>query len=114
MNKIRGVNYFGTETIDSDGRRHSNLRVIRGNGDIELTETNIVFTRWFPKKKFIIPIETVIKTDTGKTHNSKTSLFPILKIYYKEGILIKVFGICVGNKEKTLLLQKLIENFISK
>jgi len=37
----RGANFYGYESIDSSGKHHSHLTVVRGAGDLFLTKQGI-------------------------------------------------------------------------
>lgn len=110
----RGANFYGIERIDSAGKRHYQLRVIRGNGDLTLTNKGVHFTRWVPRAEYFIPIDKIAKVDWGRFHNLRARLLPVLKIYYTEDGDTLVFGVCIGRKQGTLAWQKAIEGLISR
>lgn len=93
----KGANFFGFETVDSSGRKHSDPFIIRGNGDLTLTGEGVHFIQWVTKKEYFIPLKDIIKTDIGRSHNLKFQ-WPskVLKVFYKVEGKILVFGVSVG------------------
>lgn len=103
------ANFFGFETVDGVGRKKYHPFVIRGNGTLVLTKDEIRFTRFLPRKTFIIPVAAIREVTIGHSHNLKFILFPILKIAYTENDLTRVFGVCVGRKKEALAWKEMIE-----
>ena len=110
----RGANFYGIERIDSAGKRHYQIRAIRGNGDLTLTNRGVHFIRCVPRAEYFIPIDKITRVDWGRFHNLRTRLLPVLKIYYKEDGDTLVFGVCIGRKQGTLAWQRAIEGIISR
>lgn len=69
-----GANFFGQES--------KGLKQIRGNGVLILTEYELFFEMWFPKKEISIPIREITKIDNPKSHLKKTICRPLLKVWY--------------------------------
>jgi len=95
----KGANFFGFESIDVEGKKHSHPLVIRGNGDLTLTDEGLYFIQWVTKKEYFIPIRDIIKVEIGKSHNLKKQ-WPakVLKIQYRNMDQILIFGVAVGGK----------------
>ena len=97
--KRKGANFFGFETVGEDGQTHSNVLVVRGNGDLTLTEEGLHFIQWVTKKEYFIPLKDIIKVEIGKSHNLKKQ-WPakVLKVHYRNMDQILVFGASIGGK----------------
>jgi len=95
----KGANFFGFESIDVEGEKHSHPLVIRGNGDLTLTDEGIYFIQWVTKKEYFIPIRDIIKVEIGKSHNLKKQ-WPakVLKVHYRNMDQILIFGVAIGGK----------------
>ncbi len=95
--KKLGANFYGFESIDSLGKRHFHPFVIRGNGDFLLTKNGVYFNQWISPQKYYIPLDRITKIEISTWHNLKMK-WPgkVLRIYFKEGKDIKIFGIKLG------------------
>lgn len=95
----KGANFFGFERMDADGNRHYDPYIIRGAGDLLLTESGIIFKQWGISKRYDIPLKTISRVDIRTWHNMKMK-WPgkVLRIYYKDGKETKIFGAKVGGK----------------
>ncbi|MFW9922655.1 MAG: hypothetical protein ACFFDW_05110 [Candidatus Thorarchaeota archaeon] len=72
-----GVNFFGQESLS--------VKQIRGNGVLILTEYQLFFEMWAPKRQVKIPLKMIITIDTPKWHLKKSKSRPLLKVnYYNE------------------------------
>ena len=69
-----GANFFGQESIG--------LKQVRGNGILILTEQEVIFEMWIPKKELFIPLSTIKKIEIAKWHLKKTKSRPLLKIHF--------------------------------
>lgn len=97
--KKSGANFFGFESIDAEGKQHSHPLVIRGNGDLALSDEGLHFIQWVTKKEYFIPIRDIIKVEVGSSHNLKKQ-WPakVLKVYYSNIDQTLIFGVSVGGK----------------
>ena len=68
------ANYFG---LESQG-----IKQIRGNGILILTEKELYFELYLPKKTITIPINQITKIETPRSHLGKSKLKKLLKIIY--------------------------------
>ena len=68
------VNYFGRES--------QGMKQIRGNGILILTEKELYFELYLPKKIITIPINQISKIETPRSHLGKSKLKKLLKIIY--------------------------------
>ncbi len=69
------ANFFGQESL----RKNQ----IGGNGVLILTEKDLIFEMWIPKKKLIIPLNSIIKIITPKSHLGKIKFRSLLKVIFK-------------------------------
>ena len=69
------VNFFGLESLGS--------WKIRGNGVLMLTEEELFFGMWKPKKEFSIPLNSIIEVTNPKSHMHKSVFRPLLKVIFK-------------------------------
>lgn len=97
--KKNGPNFFGFESIDESGKIHSNLLVIRGSGELTLTEKGLYYIQWVTKKEYFIPLKDIIKVEIGKSHNLKRQ-WPakVLKVFYRNMDQTLIFGVSIGGK----------------
>jgi hypothetical protein len=95
--KKRGANFYGFESIDFLGKRHYHPFVIKGCGDLLLTRNGICFNQWITQNEYNIPLDKITKIEIRTWHNLKMK-WPgkVLRIYFKEGMDIKIFGIRLG------------------
>lgn len=54
IRESRGANFQGFETVEPDGGVRHEWKVIRGNGLLTLTSSELRFVRWVPKTEFVI------------------------------------------------------------
>ena len=71
---VASANCFGVES--------GGYGQIRGNGVLALTDEELYFLMWIPKREIRIPLEDVIEVSTPKTHLGKTKMQPLLKISF--------------------------------
>ena len=95
--KKRGANFYGFERIDSLGKHHYQPAVIRGSGDLLLTKNGVCFNQWITQKEYTIPLDKITRIEIRYWHNLKMK-WPgkVLRIHFKEGKDIKIFGIAPG------------------
>jgi hypothetical protein len=67
-------NFFGLES--------SGVWKVRGNGVLLLTEKQLFFGMWKPKKEISIPIESIIEVSNPKSHMHRSVLKPLLKVIF--------------------------------
>lgn len=68
-------NFFGLESLGA--------WKVRGNGVLLLTEKELFFGMWKPKKELLIPIESIIKVTNPKSHLQRSAFRPLLKVIFK-------------------------------
>ena len=74
------ANFFGLESLG--------IWKTRGNGVLILTEEELLFGMWTPKKELIIPIKSLSKITNPKSHLHRSVFRPLLKVIFnnkKEG-----------------------------
>ncbi len=69
------VNFFGLESLG--------IWKTRGNGVLMLTEEELLFGMWKPKKELIIPVKSITKITNPKSHMHKSVFKPLLKVIFK-------------------------------
>ncbi len=70
-----GANFFGQESLGQ--------KQVRGNGVLILTEEELYFEMWMPKREFQIPVSSIVDVETPKSHLHKTKLQPLLKVIFR-------------------------------
>ena len=101
LRQVRGANFFGFETIDPSGERSRNQRVIRGNGDLILTPTELRFTRWLPRMEIRIPIDRVRWTAVARGHNGRWIWRRcVVKVAFSADDSTRVLGVSVRDGEE--------------
>ena len=78
IQKSIDANFFGLQSL---GRRQ-----VRGNGLLILTEREVIFYLYVPKKEFRIPLKSIIRIDSPKSHLGKTKSRLLLKIVFTNNI----------------------------
>ena len=77
--KVLGIkanaNFFGQESL-----KHLQFR---GNGVLIMTEDELYFEMWYPKKEFNIPLSSILSIENPKSHLGKTKGHPLLKIIFQ-------------------------------
>ncbi len=74
LKKSIDANFFGLQTLG--------IGQLRGNGLLILTERDVIFNRYVPKKEFRIPLKSIIRIESSKSHLSKTISRFLLKIVF--------------------------------
>lgn len=74
LKKNIDANFFGLESL---GRGQ-----LRGNGLLMLTERDLIFNLYVPKKEFRIPLKSIIRTESSKSHLGKSIFRLLLKIVF--------------------------------
>jgi hypothetical protein len=68
-------NFFGLESLG--------VWKVRGNGVLLLTEEELFFGMWKPKKELLIPIKSITKISNPKSYMKRSIFKPLLKIIFK-------------------------------
>ncbi|HEU5062254.1 MAG TPA: hypothetical protein VFT79_03750 [Solirubrobacterales bacterium] len=68
----QGANSFG---VGSGGPWQ-----VRGNGNLALTEDELLFAQWVPNRLLRIPRRSILKVSTTKSHLGKTIGRPLLEV----------------------------------
>jgi hypothetical protein len=72
---LKSANFFGQQS-------HKSLQM-RGNGVLVLTQEELYFEMWHPKKVLQIPISAIIKVETTKSFLHKTKFRKLLKVVFQ-------------------------------
>jgi hypothetical protein len=67
-----GANSLGVESAGP--------RQVRGNGNLALTEEELLFAQWVPQRLVRIPRRSIVEVSTAKTHLGKWIGRPLLKV----------------------------------
>lgn len=70
----RTASFFGQESRGATQ--------MRGNGTLILTEDELIFEMWVPKKEFRIPLRRIISLENPISFLGKSRLAPLLKVVY--------------------------------
>jgi len=73
--KEESANFFGKESLKS--------KQVRGNGILILTENEIYFSMFMPRKEIIVSIDSIHSIDTPISFLGKTKFKPLLKINFE-------------------------------
>ena len=68
------ANFFGLESLG--------IWKVRGNGVLLLTDEELFFGMWKPKKELIIPVKFIMKIINPKSHMHKSVFRPLLKVIF--------------------------------
>lgn len=68
-------NFFGLESLG--------VWKVRGNGVLLLTEEELIFGMWKPKKDLLIPMKSIIEVTNPKSHMHRAIFRPLLKIIFR-------------------------------
>jgi hypothetical protein len=69
------ANFFGQES--------QGVWKVRGNGVLILTEKELFFGMWKPKKELLIPVKSIVEIKNPKSHLHRSVFRPLLKIIFK-------------------------------
>lgn len=98
--RATGALFFGFERIRQDGARRRDQKVLRGNGELVLTPTELRFRRWVPAMQVSIPIVDIRWTRVSKSHNGKwVWRHPVLQVAFPDGTDTKILGVSVGRRD---------------
>ena len=95
----KGANFRGLDTIKNHKIKSNFLT--RGNGDLSLTEKELIFKEWIPKRSFTISIKNISKVEMAPLSYLTGRIFPMLKIYYQDETGSHIFKIAIGFKKET-------------
>ncbi len=97
----RMANYQGFETVKPGGGTKRDWKVVRGNGTLTLTPTELRFARWVPKAEFVIALDAIVSVERGKSHNGKRTFgFPPVKVRFVDDEGERIFGVLVGRGDE--------------
>lgn len=74
IKKCEGANFFGQESLG--------VLQVRGNGVLLLTNDELIFEYWVPKRKLRIPISKIHGLEQTKWHLKKTKGINLLKVRF--------------------------------
>ncbi len=99
----RNANSFGFESIDpSTGKKRRDPTVVRANGDLTLSATELRFLRHAPPVDIRVPLDLVEWTRLARSHNGRSFGFlPVLQVAFRTATETRVLGICVGRQHES-------------
>ena len=68
------ANFFGLESLG--------IWKVRGNGVLLLTDEELLFGMWKPKKDLIIPVKSITEITNPKSHMHRSVFRPLLKVIF--------------------------------
>lgn len=72
---LPNVNFFGQES--------AGVMQGRGNGTLVLTDSELYFERWVPRKEYRIPLAAIDSLETPTAFLGKTMFRPLLRVNFK-------------------------------
>ncbi len=73
---------LGPSSANSFGQESLGLGQVRGNGLLLLTEHELFFGMYLPKKDFLIPLNLITKIEVVRSHLKKTKSRNLLKVHF--------------------------------
>jgi hypothetical protein len=73
---IPSANFYGQESLG--------VMQARGNGTLVLTDKELYFERWLPRREYRIPLAAIQAIETPSSYLGKTNFRPVLKIVFKD------------------------------
>lgn len=70
----RAANFFGQQS--------RGVMQVRGNGTLILTDTELIFELWVPKRVYHIPLQTIRSVENPKSFLGKSRFTPLLKVVF--------------------------------
>lgn len=72
----RTANFFGQES--------HGFTQMRGNGTLILTESDLIFERWLPARKYRVSIPSIISLEKPRAFLGKSRFSPLLKVVFRD------------------------------
>lgn len=72
---ISGANFLGEES--------KGISQVTGNGTLVITESDIVFERWVPRKDYVIPLNRIVAIELPTSFLGETGFRALLKVVYR-------------------------------
>lgn len=73
---VPGANFYGQES--------KGVMQMRGNGTLVLTDNELYFEGWLPRREFRIPVSAIQSIETPNSYLGKTNFRPLLKVAFKD------------------------------
>jgi hypothetical protein len=94
-------------------KKHFHMKVLRGQGLLTLTDTELYFKQWVSNNEYRVPLNKVCKVSYARSHNGKSNLYTVLQIHYtNDAGEHRIFGVQVGWKKDTLTWKQEIEKLM--
>jgi hypothetical protein len=74
------------EDANSFGVESAGKWQVRGNGNLALTEHELLFAQWVPNRLVRIPRKSIVEVTTARSHLGKTIFRDLLKVVWTTGI----------------------------
>lgn len=78
--RYAGMEVLREEIAVSLGVESAGPWQVRGNGNLALTESELLFVQWLPNRMLQIPRKTITEVGTTRSHLGKTMGTPLLKV----------------------------------
>ncbi|MBC8100798.1 MAG: hypothetical protein H7Y11_15265 [Armatimonadetes bacterium] len=72
---VSGANFFGQHS-------KGNLQIL-GTGALVITEHDLLFEQWLPRREHSIPLNQIKAIETPRSELGKTNFTPLLKVVYR-------------------------------
>jgi hypothetical protein len=73
---VPGANFYGQES--------RGVMQMRGNGTLVLTDSELYFEGWLPRREFRIPLGAIQTIETPTSYLGKTNFRPLVKVVFRD------------------------------
>jgi hypothetical protein len=77
-----GLDLLREEDANSFGVESAGKWQVRGNGNLALTEHELLFAQWVPNRLVRIPRNSIVEVTTARSHLGKTVFRDLLKVVW--------------------------------
>jgi len=77
-----GLTLLREEDANSFGVESAGKWQVRGNGNLALTEHELLFAQWVPNRLVRIPRKSIVQVTTARSHLGKTVFRDLLKVVW--------------------------------
>lgn len=64
------------------GQQSRGIMQVRGNGILILTDTELIFEMWVPKRRYHIPVQSIRSAENPRSFLGKSRFTPLLKVVF--------------------------------
>jgi hypothetical protein len=66
------------------GQESHGVTQLRGNGTLVITDSELIFMKWVPKRDYIIPLRSITGIETPSSFLGKSRFTPLLKVVFTD------------------------------